>query len=155
MSISMRTTTIEEEQCLIHLPEKPNGFAILLLGDRNQFVTNTSSSWLDITPRNKFLQALLQAGYTVFYCNLSGPHWGNDRVFQVVERLVNYVLKTEILNEKIHLFAEGMGTLLAFRMLLHPYIQVRSLVLFNPCIDLEGQMEEEKNNKFFYKKNAT
>lgn len=152
MSISMRFITIEDEQCIIHLPEKPNGFAILILGDRNHFVNKTSSLWMESYPRKKFLQDLLQDGYTVFYGNLGGAHWGNDQAFQLMERLVNYVLRTEIINEKIHLYAEGMGALLAFRFLQHPFIQVRSLVLYNPCIDVKGQMEEEKTNKFFFKR---
>ncbi|MDQ0255422.1 hypothetical protein J2S74_002804 [Evansella vedderi] len=152
MSVSKRNTTIEGEECLIHLPARPNGYAILILGDRNHFVKESSSLWLQHPSRNDFIDGLLHAGYTVFYCDLGIAHWGNDQAFRLVERLVNYVLRNEILNKKIHLFAEGMGTLLAIRLIHHPFIHVRSLVLFNPCLDLLAHMDEEKKNRFFYKR---
>ncbi|ADU31177.1 hypothetical protein [Evansella cellulosilytica] len=152
MSINERVLTIEGLKCYVHLPEKPNGFAILLLGDKHHFVHSTTSSWIQHPLRNQFLNRLIDEGYTVFYCDPKHIHWGNDQVFHVVERLVKYVLTSEIINEKIHIFAEGIGALIAFRLMTHQFIQIRSIILYNPCIDLFQQYEEEKKNRFFYKR---
>ena len=152
MSISERYFKIDEEECLIHLPVKPNGYAVLILGDRNHFVENSSSFWRQHTARKLMLNSLVEAGYTIFYSNQGGSHWGNDRILRVTERLIQYVLKTEILNKNIHIVAEGMGALLAIRLMVASSLNIRTLVLFNPCIDLEKQMEEEKTNRFFYKR---
>ncbi|MDG5789156.1 hypothetical protein QA612_16990 [Evansella sp. AB-P1] len=152
MSISIRSTTIDNKECLIHLPRKPNGYSVLILGDRNHFVKEGNSLWKQHTVRSSVLSKLLNDGYTVFYFDQGEAHWGSNQSVELSKRLVNYVLKTEIINENIHIFAEGMGSLLAFPLLNDLNINVRSTILFNPCIYLTKQYEMEKSNRFFLKR---
>ncbi|MFA9555836.1 hypothetical protein ACERII_00815 [Evansella sp. AB-rgal1] len=152
MSIKKRYIIIEEKECHIHLPVKPNGYAILILGDRNHFVNKEESLWTQHPARKMLMTFFLEKGYTIFYAEQDGAHWGNDQLFSVLERLVHHVRKTEIINEHIHIFAEGMGALLALRFLKNAHMNIRSAVLFNPCLYLSEQYELEKKNKFYYRK---
>ncbi|MBU9713254.1 hypothetical protein [Evansella tamaricis] len=152
MSVRKRTLTIEEEKCLLHLPEKPNGYGILLVGDRNHYIQGETSLWTQHPTRKNLLEGLMEAGYTIFYCDQGGAHWGNDRLSVVLGRLKSLVMKTEILNQHIHILAEGMGALLVLRLMTDPSVSVRSAVFINPCFYLDKQLEEEKTNRFFYKK---
>ncbi|MBL3233616.1 alpha/beta hydrolase, partial [Klebsiella pneumoniae] len=43
MSITERFFYLEKEPCVIYLPEKPNGFSVMLLGDYNYFIENGTS----------------------------------------------------------------------------------------------------------------
>ena len=45
MSITERFFYLEKEPCVIYLPEKPNGFSVMLLGDYNYFIENGTSLW--------------------------------------------------------------------------------------------------------------
>ncbi|UCZ51974.1 hypothetical protein LGQ02_14080 [Bacillus shivajii] len=152
MGISKRHFLIDEKDCLIHLPEKPNGFAICILGDKQQYVKRETSYWLQNHERKALLEKLLDEGYTVFYSNHEGVHWGNEDATLLSERLIQQVLKTEILNSSIHVFAEGMGVLLAMNLLNKGYLNLRSAILFNPCFHLQRHHADEKSNIFFYKK---
>ncbi|SDZ01377.1 hypothetical protein SAMN05421736_10582 [Evansella caseinilytica] len=152
MSISERYIQIGNEECLIHLPVKPNGYAILILGDRNHYIHNGSSFWMQHPVRKQLFDNLLNEGYTIFYSNQGGAHWGNERLSSITERLTKYVLKNEIVNEHIHIFAEGMGALIALRLMVNEFFQLRSVILFNPCIDIKAHYDDEKNNRFFYKR---
>ncbi|WP_096189406.1 hypothetical protein [Evansella halocellulosilytica] len=152
MAIYKRHFQIEDEECLIHLPTRPNGFAIFILGDRQHFVKNGTSYWQQNFERHSLLNMLLDEGYTIFYSNQQGIHWGNDQSTLLSERAIQHVLKTEILNPSIHVFAEGMGALIAMKLLKRGYLNLRSAIFINPCLHLFRQYEEEKSNKFFYKK---
>ena len=44
MSITERFL-LRKEPCVIYLPEKPNGFSVMLLGDYNYFIENGTSLW--------------------------------------------------------------------------------------------------------------
>ena len=62
------------------------------------------------------------------------------------------MIRTEIMNDKIHIIAEGMGALVALKLLHNMNESIRSIVLINPILSLQHHLELEKDRKFFYKK---
>jgi len=148
---SGRFFQIEKEWNVIHLPEKPSGFGVLILGDKNHYVDSESSFWIQHYGRNLLLNRLEKAGYTCFYSNLYGRNWGCKEAVILAKQLYHLILKQEILNHKIHILAEGMGALVALQLMELMPNHIRSVALVNPCIDLNAQIEHEKENKFFYK----
>ena len=152
MSITERFFYLDKEPCVIYLPEKPNGFGILLLGDYNYFIENGTSLWMQHAGRAHFLNGLIAKGYTVFSSNLYGRHWGNDQAVRLAKRLYHVVMKKETLNEKVHVIADGMGALVALELMNRYPECLRSVVMFNPCLDLPAHVEFEKEHKFFYKR---
>ena len=152
MSVTERFFYLEQEPCVIYLPEKPNGFGVMLLGDYNYFIENGTSLWMQHAGRSHFLNGLIENGYTVFSSNLYGRHWGNDQSVRLAKRLYHVVMKKETLNEQIHIVADGMGALVALEMMNRYPECVRSVVMLNPCLDLSAHVEFEKEHKFFYKR---
>ncbi|WP_242142255.1 MULTISPECIES: alpha/beta hydrolase [unclassified Bacillus cereus group] len=152
MSITERFFYLEEEPCVIYLPEKPNGFCVMLLGDYNYFIENGTSLWMQHTGRAYFLNGLIKKGYTVFSSNLYGRHWGNDQAVRLAKRLYHVVMKKETLNERIHILADGMGALVALEMMHRNPECIRSVAMLSPCLDLPAYVEFEKEHKFFYKR---
>lgn len=150
--ISERFFTIENEWNVVHLPERPNGFGVLILGDKNHYVDQQSSFWIQHYGRRQLLEMLLTSGYTVFYSNLYGRHWGAKKSTLLAKQLYYLVQKQEILNKKIHIIAEGMGALTALQLMEMMGENIRSVALLNPCIQLKKQLDHEKENKFFYKR---
>ncbi|AOC57198.1 MULTISPECIES: hypothetical protein [Bacillus] len=151
MGVSERFFQLGSQWNVIHLPQKPNGFGILILGDRNHFVQENTSFWLQHYGRNQLLTALKDEGYTLFNSHLHGNHWGcEDAVFSA-KQLVHHTLKQEILNREIHVLAEGMGALVAMSLAEEMPEVLRSIALVNPCLHLYAQREREKEHKFFYK----
>lgn len=136
----------------VHVPEKPNGFGVLIIGDTNHFVDDHNSLWIQHIGRKRIIDEIVRAGYTVFYSNLYGMHWGSSRSVLLARQLYHIIQKQEILNDKIHILAEGMGALTGLQLAGILKEQIRSIALINPCINLSAQMEQEKDRKFFYKK---
>jgi pimeloyl-ACP methyl ester carboxylesterase len=95
---------------------------------------------------------LRQSGYTIFSSNLYGRNWGSDQAVDLAQRLYQQVIRSEILNNKVHLIAEGMGALVAVKLMEKMKGQLRSVVLLNPILSLKKHIELEKEHKFFYKK---
>ena len=58
----------------------------------------------------------------------------------------------EILNEKVHIIAEGMGAIVALKLLQDMNASIRSIILINPILSLKYHLELEKDRKFFYKR---
>ena len=58
MSITERFY-LEKEPCVIYLPEKPNGFSVMLLGDYNYFIENGTSLWTQHAGKSYFYMVLL------------------------------------------------------------------------------------------------
>ncbi|WP_077617289.1 alpha/beta hydrolase [Bacillus sinesaloumensis] len=143
---------LDTEWSALHLPKRPNGFAVLILGDKNSFVEENSSYWIQNYARSQILEYLKDEGYTVFYSNLYGANWGNPGSVKLATQLYHIVMKREILNKRIHILAEGMGALTAMQVSKKLKGEIRSMAFINPCIDLAAHIENEKNNKFFYKK---
>lgn len=52
--------------------------------------------------KNKLLHDLLQYGYTIFYSHLYGANWESPKAVKLAKQLIHYVLKTEILDERIY-----------------------------------------------------
>ncbi|MCF6136828.1 hypothetical protein [Pseudalkalibacillus berkeleyi] len=146
-----RFQQINDQSLLIHLPERPNGFAILLIGDVNHYVTPHTSSWIQHPERAHFVNELCSYGYTVIYSNLYGRHWGNDPSVEMLNRIYLTILKQEILNSKVHVLAEGMGALTALKWFEKYRGQVRSAAFMNPCLSLQAHGESVKEQKLFYK----
>ncbi len=76
MGITERFFQFGSELNVIHLPYRPNGFCIFILGDRTHFVSRDSSFWLEHEGRNQLLNTMLDRGYTIFNSNLYGRHLG-------------------------------------------------------------------------------
>lgn len=151
MKITERFFQVDSEWNVVHLPYRPNGFLVFIFGDRNHFVGEDSSFWLHHYGRNQLLTGLRNKGYTLVNSNLFGRHWGSEKAVAYAKQLIHYVFKQEILNEKIHLLAEGTGALIADELLRSIPNQIRSAAMVNPCLDLQAHHKREKENKFFYK----
>ncbi|TMW71474.1 alpha/beta hydrolase [Alteribacter natronophilus] len=152
MQVTERYFTMEGEQAVVHLPERPNGFLILILGDVNHYVGGNTSLWHQNPDRRRFIELLKNEGYTIVYSNQYGRHWGNEEAYRLTKRVIKETLQTEILNPRFHVFAEGMGALLALRLLADHPDQLRSVVLYNPCLSLKAYLEHERSSLFFYKR---
>ncbi|KGM45922.1 hydrolase [Neobacillus niacini] len=98
------------------------------------------------------INQLKESGYTIFSSNLYGRNWGSDHSVELAQRLYQQVIRSEILNNKVHLIAEGMGALVAVRLMEKMQGKLRSVVLLNPILSLKKHIELEKEHKFFYKK---
>lgn len=152
MSIKERYFFIGDQWSVIHLPSKPNGFAIVILGDVNHYVQSNKNFWYQHPERKVFIEKLTNSGYTVFYSNLYGRNWGSDDACELFVRLYDEVMRREILNRKVHVIAEGMGALVAAKVLSRKQRPFRSFVLINPCINLLAYFQTEKKNRLFYKR---
>lgn len=151
MELTHRFFQLDTEWCVVHVPERPNGFGILILGDKNHFVDENTSFWMQNLGRFQTVEYLIRQGYTVFYSNLYGRNWGSPDALFLAKRLYLTVMKSEILNERIHILAEGMGALVALQLMDSITDNIRAAALVNPCIDLKAHIEHEKSYKFFYK----
>lgn len=147
-----RNFKLDTEWNVIHYPERPNGFGILTIGDERHFVNSSSSFWTQNEGKRSLLNIWKKEGYTVFYSNLYGRHWGSEKAVELTMRLCSHIVRNEILNPSFHVVAEGMGALVALKLLADSTIKIRSMVLINPILSLNKHLEQEKENKFFYKK---
>lgn len=147
-----RNFKLDTEWNMIHYSEKPNGFGILIIGDERHFVDEQNSFWVQNEGKQLLLNQLKQSGYTCFYSNLYGRHWGTKKSTKMAERLYHHIMRSEILNSKIHIIAEGMGALIALDLVKSLKDAIRSIVFINPVFSLKSQLELEKEHKFFYKK---
>ncbi len=147
-----RNFRLDTEWNIIHYPEKPQGFGILIIGDERHFVDRNTSFWLQNEGKKLQINNLREAGYTIFYSNLYGKNWGSDKACRLASRLYEYVIRMEILNEKVHIIAEGMGALVALKLLQDMNSSIRSIFLINPIFSLKYHLELEKDRKFFYKR---
>ncbi|MDT8859619.1 alpha/beta hydrolase [Alkalihalobacillus sp. MEB130] len=150
--VRARFFRIEEQWNVIYLPERPNGFAVFLIGNNGMLVDKDTSDWEHHPEKNQFLDDLLSRGYTVVASSLYNQHWGSPRAFHLFEKLYSLVLKKEILNSKVHLFAQGSGALLAIRFLQAYSGKVRSCYFVNPCFSLEAYFAQEQENKLYFKR---
>ncbi|MFE8700361.1 serine aminopeptidase domain-containing protein [Cytobacillus sp. FJAT-54145] len=147
-----RNFKLDTEWNMIHYPEKPKGFGILIIGDERHFVDEKSSFWTQNEGKLAVIEKFKNEGYTVFYSNLYGKNWGSEKAVQLAKRLYQYIMRTEIINDKIHVIAEGMGALVALKLLQEMEGNIRSAILVNPVLSLKNHLEQEKEHKFFYKK---
>jgi predicted alpha/beta hydrolase family esterase len=147
-----RNFKLDTEWSMLHYPDKPSGFGILIIGDERHFVDEKNSFWTQNEGKAALIKKLEEAGYTLFYSNLYGKNWGSSESVQMAKTLYGYVTRTEILNERIHIIAEGMGALAALKLMNELGDRVRSAVFINPILSVKNHLNQEKEHKFFYKK---
>ncbi|MDP4085118.1 MAG: hydrolase [Bacillota bacterium] len=147
-----RNFLLGTEWNIIHYPEKPTGFGILIIGDERHFVDENKSFWLQNEGKLAIIKLLKESGYTIFSSNLYGKNWGSEVAVEIAQRLYQHIIRSEIINSKIHVIAEGMGALVAIKLMDRLKGQLRSLVFLNPILSLSHHLQLEKENKFFYKK---
>jgi hypothetical protein len=147
-----RNFQLDTEWNIIQYPEKPTGFGVLIIGDERHFVDGKKSFWTQNEGKHAIVNKLRDEGYTIFSSNLYGRNWGSDKAVEMARRLYHHVIRSEILNERIHVLAEGMGALVALKLLQEMKENLRSVVLINPIFSLKYHLEQEKEHKFFYKK---
>ena len=147
-----RNFLMDTQWNIIHYPEKPTGFGILIIGDERHFVDENKCFWTQNEGKLAIINELKEKGYTIFSSNLYGRNWGSDVAVELAEKLYHHVIRSEILNNKIHILAEGMGALVAIRLMEKMKGRIRSIILLNPIISLKDHLEQEKEHKFFYKK---
>jgi len=149
MSHIQRFFQLGNQWCVVHVPERPNGFGVLILGDQNHFVDEESSFWIQNNGRSIIINSFLDEGYTLFYSNLYGRHWGCPEAVSLTKRLNHVILKKEILNHRIHILAEGMGALVALQLMEGMGDNLRGVAMMNPCIDLRKHLIQEKEHNSF------
>ncbi|MGG4040770.1 hydrolase [Bacillus smithii] len=142
----------DREWCIVHYPVKPNGFAVMILGDQNHYVTEKGSFWMENETRRDWIDQLTKSGYLVFYSNFFGAHWGSEKAVESALNLYHYIKRQEIINQRIHILAEGTGALLLKNMLTGIQSNLRCAVVITPCISLRLHNEQERKQKFFLKK---
>lgn len=147
-----RMFQIDGQWNALHMPEKPNGFGVLIIGDANHYVNEKSSLWEEHGQRSRLLETLLKDGYTVFYSNLYGNHWGNDESHLLAREFIHFTLKKETLNPSVHVLAEGMGALTALKLMEDKTVGIRSTAFMNPCLDLNTYLKDVSETKWFYKR---
>ncbi|TDL62594.1 hydrolase [Neobacillus sp. YX16] len=147
-----RNFQMDTQWNIIHYPGKPTGFGILIIGDERHFVDESKCFWTQNEGKLAIINQLKESGYTIFSSNLYGRNWGSDQAVDLAQRLYQQVIRSEILNNKVHLIAEGMGALVAVKLMEKMKGQLRSVVLLNPILSLKKHIELEKEHKFFYKK---
>lgn len=147
-----RNFQLDGQWSAIYYPEKPTGFGVMFFGDDRHFVDERTSFWNQNAGKRQILDNLKEAGYTLFTSNFYEKNWGAENAVNLASTLYEYVMKHEILNGKIHILAEGMGALSALRFAGQMNDRVRSIVLLNPILSIKRHLEQEKENKFFYRK---
>lgn len=148
-----RRLTLNGEPCIIHYPERPNGFAILLLGNHHNFLPRSGEHyWQRQEKRRLILKALLEKGYTIYFSNFFGQHMGNDAACDLARDLYEYMKRTEILNERIHIIAENLGAKIALHFLQKNPDILRSIVFINPLFSLRWMQELLKDQPFVYRR---
>ncbi|MGM9988291.1 MAG: alpha/beta hydrolase [Bacillaceae bacterium] len=152
MCITKRYYQLADQCCVTYLPVKPSGFGILLLGDRNHYVEGDTSFWNEHIGWSNLLEDLQEEGYTIFSSNLFGSSFGNEAAYDLAILQYTHLMKNEILNEQIHIIAEGTGVLTAFELMKKNRDLIRSVVFISPCLDLFDYIHREQKRKFFYKR---
>jgi len=152
LPMESRSFQMDTQWNVIYYPEKPTGFGVLLIGDERHFVEEDKCFWTQNEGKLAIINQLKDNGYTIFSSNFYGRNWGSESAVDLAERLYQHVMRNEILNSKIHILAEGMGALVAIKLLESMKECIRSVFLINPILSLKSKLEQEKENKFFYKK---
>lgn len=146
-----RNFQMDTQWNIIHYPGKPTGFGILIIGDERHFVDESKCFWTQNEGKLAIINQLKESGYTIFSSNLYGRNWGSDQAVDLAQRLYQQVIRSEILNNKVHLIAEGMGALVAVKLMEKMKGQLRSVVLLNPILSLKNILNLKRNISFFTK----
>lgn len=147
-----RVFKMDTQWNIIYYPARPTGFGVLIIGDERNFVDESKCFWTQNEGKQAILNELKEKGYTIFSSNLYGRHWGSESAVELAQQVYEQVIRSEILNTKIHILAEGMGALVAIKLMEKMNQSIRSVILLNPILSLKHHLEQEKEHKFFYKK---
>ncbi|WP_042356492.1 hypothetical protein [Bacillus rubiinfantis] len=147
-----RSFQLDSQWNIIYYPPKPTGFGVFIIGDERHFVEENKCFWTQNEGKQAILHELKERGYTVFSSNLYGRHWGSIQAVELAQQVYEQVIRSEILNHKIHILAEGMGALAAIKLMEKMRGSIRSIVFLNPILSIKFHLEQEKEHKFFYKK---
>ncbi|UTW69067.1 hypothetical protein KHA80_18140 [Anaerobacillus sp. HL2] len=90
---------------------------LLLLEMKIIMSNQVPSSWYQRPNKHQFINELKNKGYTVIYSNLFGRNWGSEEACNLIKRLYDEVMKREILNKKVHIIVEGMGAIVAAKLI--------------------------------------
>lgn len=145
-----RSFKIDQQWQMIHEPDRPNGFGLLIIGDVNNYVNEYQSLWTQNEQRLNLLSNLVEQGYTVFYSNLMGRQWGSPDAVNFISKIFKWVSKDCTLNPNYHILAEGTGAITALMLTQQHPSSVRSLAFINPCLDLEQQLNHAKKSRLLY-----
>jgi hypothetical protein len=151
MCILKRKFKIEDEHCVSYIPERPNGFGVMIIGDYSNYITENGWFWEDSLGRLSIINKLLESGYTIFSVNLTTKHWGNENAFSKLVKLYHYIIRHEIINKKIHLLTEGIGAVF-INELVTKMGCIRSITCIDPHFNLKDCISLEENQKIFYKR---
>ncbi|WP_050614306.1 hypothetical protein [Bacillus testis] len=146
----LRSFEYDDQWNIIYYPKKPSGFSIFIIGDHHHYVDHQDSFWLQHPGRAQILDQFLDSGYTCFSSNLYGEHWGDDQAVHLAKTIYHMIMKTEILNTNIHLFAEGKGALVALKLMEELPGHIRSAVFLTPCLSASQCLENEKHKKVYF-----
>ncbi|MBA9025199.1 MULTISPECIES: hypothetical protein [Bacillaceae] len=150
--MDQRTFQMDGQWSIVYYPFRPSGFSILLIGDSGHFVCEGDSYWLQHPSRRGILNHLKDSGYTLFSSHLYGANWGSKKAVELAEKLYFMMMKSEILNDKIHILAEGAGSLVALKLLELMDDKIRSVVLIDPWLSIKSPLLKERENKLYFKK---
>ncbi|RFU64138.1 hydrolase [Peribacillus glennii] len=150
--MEQRTFQSDGQWNIVYYPPKPSGFAVLLIGDRNHFVEQGNSYWMQHPGRSQILERLKEYGYLIFSSNFYQSGWGSPIAVEMAKKIYWMMMRSEILNDRIHILAEGTGALTAIQLMNEMKQNIRSAVFLDPCLNLQTHMQKEKDNKFFYKR---
>jgi len=147
-----RAFRLDNQPCLLHIPEKPNGYLVLYLGDSGHYVEDNQAFWLEHPERSKFIHYLLDQGYTLFTSHLYGNDWGSKKSVHLLNQLYEHVRRQVTVNPYIHVVAEGMGALTALHWQEKHNMAFRSMTFFTPCLSLKALYEQEQMNQLYFKR---
>lgn len=148
----IRRFTLDGEPCLLHIPEQPNGYLVLYLGDVGQYVEEDRSFWMEHPERSKLLHSLLNKGYTLFSSNLHGNAWGSPNAVHLLNQVYHYVTRQVTVNPYIHVIAEGMGAITVLNWQAKHKMNIRSMTFLTPCLHLQALYHQERINQLFFKR---
>ncbi len=151
VTMKQKTFQYNHEWTTIFYPDRPSGFSILLLGGEQHYILEKTNFWMEHPGKRQMVEHLLGKGYTLIGSNL-GAHWGREETAGRLAELYAHFIRQEIVNEKIHVLAEGTGALLLGRLSALLEGKIRSIGMLNPELSLLRRYEKEKENKFFHKK---
>lgn len=147
-----RAFRLDDQPCLLHIPEKPNGYLVLYLGDSGHYVEDNQAFWLEHPERSTLIHQLLDQGYTLFTSHLYGNTWGSKKSIDLLHQLYEHVRRQVTVNPYIHVVAEGMGALTALHWQTQQKLNIRSMTFFTPCLSLKALYEQEQSNQLYFKR---
>lgn len=131
----------------IGVPEKPNGYGILILGGENTYVKNGEKDFDKNEHITKLVNDLIDKGYIIGYSNSHNKSWGSPLAKQDILYLQTYMSEQFHLNPSFHVIGISMGGILALDLLTDDAFDMKTMVLYKPIMDLKRHREYILNIK--------